>query len=181
MYNLSLSSAHAFCPYKNENVLRFSRPNPIKNSMQIGGGVIQQKSILQPTNTHPNQLFLNLEEEQCCSHLRYSRKISKVPFKVLDAPALQDDFYLNLIDWSSQNILAVGLSSCVYLWRQNIFSQINQIFIFDSIFWDRHYTSQNLFLYSLIILIDCLIACLLFYHSLLSKRLNYLHGFLIIY
>jgi cell division cycle 20-like protein 1, cofactor of APC complex len=39
-----------------------------------------------------------------------------VPFKVLDAPALQDDFYLNLIDWSSQNILAVGLSSCVYLW-----------------------------------------------------------------
>jgi cell division cycle 20-like protein 1 (cofactor of APC complex) len=44
------------------------------------------------------------------------RKIPKVPFKVLDAPALQDDFYLNLVDWSSQNILAVGLGSCVYLW-----------------------------------------------------------------
>lgn len=27
------------------------------------------------------------------------RKICKVPFKVLDAPALQDDFYLNLVDW----------------------------------------------------------------------------------
>lgn len=26
------------------------------------------------------------------------RKISKVPFKVLDAPQLQDDFYLNLVD-----------------------------------------------------------------------------------
>lgn len=44
------------------------------------------------------------------------RKIPKVPFKVLDAPALQDDFYLNLVDWSSANVLAVGLSSCVYLW-----------------------------------------------------------------
>jgi cell division cycle 20-like protein 1 (cofactor of APC complex) len=44
------------------------------------------------------------------------RKISKVPFKVLDAPDLQDDFYLNLVDWSSQNILSVGLASCVYLW-----------------------------------------------------------------
>jgi cell division cycle 20-like protein 1 (cofactor of APC complex) len=44
------------------------------------------------------------------------RRISKVPFKVLDAPALQDDFYLNLVDWSSQNVLAVGLGTCVYLW-----------------------------------------------------------------
>jgi len=44
------------------------------------------------------------------------RKISKVPFKVLDAPQLQDDFYLNLTDWSSANVLSVGLSNCVYLW-----------------------------------------------------------------
>lgn len=39
-----------------------------------------------------------------------------VPYKVLDAPALQDDFYLNLIDWSSSNVLAVGLGSSVYMW-----------------------------------------------------------------
>lgn len=45
-----------------------------------------------------------------------TRKIPRSPFKVLDAPALQDDFYLNLVDWSSHNILAVGLSACVYLW-----------------------------------------------------------------
>lgn len=35
---------------------------------------------------------------------------------MLDAPALQDDFYLNLVDWSAQNVLAVGLGTCVYLW-----------------------------------------------------------------
>lgn len=36
--------------------------------------------------------------------------------QVLDAPELQDDFYLNLVDWSSQNVLSVGLGHCVYLW-----------------------------------------------------------------
>lgn len=44
------------------------------------------------------------------------KKISRVPYKVLDAPSLQDDFYLNLVDWSKSNILAVGLGSSVYLW-----------------------------------------------------------------
>ncbi|KAL0050623.1 hypothetical protein WJX82_003688 [Trebouxia sp. C0006] len=47
---------------------------------------------------------------------RAPRKIARSPFKVLDAPALQDDFYLNLVDWSAQNVLAVGLGTCVYLW-----------------------------------------------------------------
>lgn len=45
-----------------------------------------------------------------------ARKISRIPFKVLDAPELQDDFYLNLVDWSSTNVLSVGLGTCVYLW-----------------------------------------------------------------
>mmetsp|Transcript_12295 Transcript_12295/g.44836 ORF Transcript_12295/g.44836 Transcript_12295/m.44836 type:complete len:464 (+) Transcript_12295:200-1591(+) len=47
---------------------------------------------------------------------RSPRKIARSPFKVLDAPALQDDFYLNLVDWSLNNTLAVGLGTCVYLW-----------------------------------------------------------------
>uniref|UniRef100_A0AC35TQB8 WD_REPEATS_REGION domain-containing protein n=1 Tax=Rhabditophanes sp. KR3021 TaxID=114890 RepID=A0AC35TQB8_9BILA len=44
------------------------------------------------------------------------RKIPKNPYKVLDAPELQDDFYLNLVDWSAENMLSVGLNTCVYLW-----------------------------------------------------------------
>ena len=39
-----------------------------------------------------------------------------MPFKVLDAPQLEDDFYLNLVDWSANNVLAVGLSGAVYIW-----------------------------------------------------------------
>lgn len=45
------------------------------------------------------------------------RKIATSPFRVLEVPAIRDDFYLNLVHWSSQNILAVGLGNCVYLWN----------------------------------------------------------------
>jgi cell division cycle 20-like protein 1 (cofactor of APC complex) len=45
------------------------------------------------------------------------RAVSKVPYKVLDAPELADDFYLNLVDWGSSGILAVGLGDSVYLWN----------------------------------------------------------------
>ncbi|GER30388.1 WD-repeat cell cycle regulatory protein [Striga asiatica] len=51
------------------------------------------------------------------SPVKAPRKVPRSPYKVLDAPALQDDFYLNLVDWSPHNVLAVGLSNCVYLWH----------------------------------------------------------------
>jgi len=56
------------------------------------------------------------EEELLSAKYKKERTIAKSPYKVLDAPCLQDDFYLNLVDWSKQNILAVGLGSCIYLW-----------------------------------------------------------------
>lgn len=36
--------------------------------------------------------------------------------KVLDAPDIKDDYYLNLLDWSSKGVLAIGLSERVYLY-----------------------------------------------------------------
>ncbi|KAF8885972.1 WD40 repeat-like protein [Infundibulicybe gibba] len=47
---------------------------------------------------------------------RKLRSVCKTPYRVLDAPELADDFYLNLVDWSSTNVLGVGLGACVYLW-----------------------------------------------------------------
>lgn len=47
---------------------------------------------------------------------RQLRNVCKTPYRVLDAPELAEDFYLNLVDWSSTNVLGVGLGSCVYLW-----------------------------------------------------------------
>lgn len=45
------------------------------------------------------------------------RHIPTQPEKILDAPALLEDYYLNLIDWGSNNILAVALGETVYLWN----------------------------------------------------------------
>lgn len=59
------------------------------------------------------------------------RKIPKTPFKILEATDIEDDFYLNLVDWSSQNILAVGLHNCVYLWNAST-SQVTKLCDFDS-------------------------------------------------
>ena len=34
----------------------------------------------------------------------------------MDAPELVDDFYLNLLDWGSSNVIAIALANTVYLW-----------------------------------------------------------------
>lgn len=47
------------------------------------------------------------------------RKINPKPYKVLNAPNLLDDFYLNLLDWSSKNDIAVGLGNTLGLWCTN--------------------------------------------------------------
>lgn len=36
--------------------------------------------------------------------------------KVLDAPGFVDDYYLNLVDWSCANRVAVALQNSVYVW-----------------------------------------------------------------
>lgn len=36
--------------------------------------------------------------------------------RVLDAPDILDDYYLNLLDWGCSNVLAIALGESVYLW-----------------------------------------------------------------
>ncbi|AJS25316.1 CCQ_1a_G0019860.mRNA.1.CDS.1 [Saccharomyces cerevisiae] len=47
------------------------------------------------------------------------RQIAKVPYRVLDAPSLADDFYYSLIDWSSTDVLAVALGKSIFLTDNN--------------------------------------------------------------
>lgn len=79
------------------------------------------KSLKKPTKT-----FQELKTDGLLDHRKIdmpkkskegSRKISKAPFKVLDAPMLQDDFYINVVDWSAADVLAVGLGEAVYTWN----------------------------------------------------------------
>lgn len=71
-----------------------------------------------------------LEEAQLAYSLREERVIPKTPYKVLDAPSLQDDFYLDVLHWSQSNIIAVGLGKSLYLWEA-LSSKITKLLQFD--------------------------------------------------
>jgi len=88
--------------FSNTNIFRYKDENSPSPSLQQFG----------------QQPLLNCDKV-LSMYQSNNRKVPKTPYKVLDAPALQDDFYLNLLDWSSQNVLGVGLSSCVYLWSSH--------------------------------------------------------------
>lgn len=45
------------------------------------------------------------------------REISQSADRVLDAPDMVDDYYLNVLDWGSKNILSIALGGVVYLWN----------------------------------------------------------------
>lgn len=46
-----------------------------------------------------------------------TRTIPTSAQRVLDAPGLIDDFYLNLLTWASNNVLAVALCDATYIWN----------------------------------------------------------------
>ncbi|KAL4503155.1 hypothetical protein ABPG72_014384 [Tetrahymena utriculariae] len=94
--------------FSNQNILRF-KDSPQKNKQDIGK-YLPEYSNKYSLIDNQNSCIFDFKRKE-------TRKINKIPFKVLDAPSLQDDFYLNLVDWSSNNILAVALGSCVYLWK----------------------------------------------------------------
>eukprot|EP01127_Copromyxa_protea_P011116 TRINITY_DN2776_c0_g3_i1.p1 TRINITY_DN2776_c0_g3~~TRINITY_DN2776_c0_g3_i1.p1 ORF type:complete len:460 (-),score=98.94 TRINITY_DN2776_c0_g3_i1:217-1521(-) len=79
-------------------------------------------SFQSPVNKRKMESF-----EQTLKQLHRSRSISSTnmphrtlpagPDTILDAPDIVDDYYLNLLDWSSDNVLAIALGSAVYLWN----------------------------------------------------------------
>lgn len=48
---------------------------------------------------------------------KQTRHVPQTPERILDAPDLLDDYYLNLLDWNADNILAIALGQTVYLWN----------------------------------------------------------------
>lgn len=73
------------------------------------------------TNSHnflPHSDSLSMAETRLRSVTKsIGRRIPKTPSRILDAPELVDDYYLNLVSWGENNVLAVALGQCVYLWE----------------------------------------------------------------
>uniref|UniRef100_A0A6U4K7Y3 CDC20/Fizzy WD40 domain-containing protein n=1 Tax=Hemiselmis andersenii TaxID=464988 RepID=A0A6U4K7Y3_HEMAN len=83
---------------------------PFRDPRMVRGDTASAAEALQGTSPpSPAQCVLKRR--------RTSRFIPKSPDKILDAPDLVDDYYLNLLDWSKSNILAVALRQCVFLWN----------------------------------------------------------------
>ncbi|EIW72150.1 hypothetical protein TREMEDRAFT_66731 [Tremella mesenterica DSM 1558] len=104
-----------------KRLLNFSSPGAMRMAAltnginSVNGAVVgdlddmrHEKYSLSPVGSESQRVLL--------SPRKPVRQISRTPFKVLDAPELADDFYLNLVSWSASNVLGVGLNSCVYLW-----------------------------------------------------------------
>lgn len=109
---------------KNDNVMSYKTDNSIQENPK-GKNFVKfksEKKNYDRENCNPisyySPLTLNFNENHIFnSNFREPpRKISKIPYKVLDAPSLQDDFYLNLLDWSSLNFISIGLENAVYIW-----------------------------------------------------------------
>ncbi|KAJ1727966.1 substrate-specific activator of APC-dependent proteolysis, partial [Coemansia biformis] len=69
-----------------------------------------------PVHEVYQQSPLAKDSQRILSPRQAPRQIPKDPVKVLDAPGIRDDYYLNLIDWSSSNRVSVALNSEVYVW-----------------------------------------------------------------
>ena len=57
-------------------------------------------------------MLANYSMTQSCK-----RKINLTPERILDAPNLVDDYYLNLLEWGNSNIVGVALGSEIYLYN----------------------------------------------------------------
>ena len=104
----SLNLSRSF--HKNKNNVEYVKNNKIYFGDDIYNHINdfyreKEKNILSKENNYESD------------YNKIYRKIPKTPFRVLDAPNLIDDYYLNLLDWGKENIIAVALSDEIYLWN----------------------------------------------------------------
>ncbi|KAK4370721.1 hypothetical protein RND71_010196 [Anisodus tanguticus] len=67
-----------------------------------------------PVEAIPNDFSSSVHQQAKTAKPR--RYIPQTSERTLDAPDLVDDYYLNLLDWGSSNVLSIALGSTVYLW-----------------------------------------------------------------
>ncbi|XP_067000605.1 cell division cycle protein 20 homolog [Anabrus simplex] len=85
------------------------------NNMRI---MVFKNKAPAPPEDHQNTLKVVYTTSKTPASVKSTnRYIPQTPDRILDAPDIIDDYYLNLIDWSPTNILAVALNKNVYLWN----------------------------------------------------------------
>ncbi|KAF4447362.1 cell division cycle 20 cofactor-APC complex [Fusarium albosuccineum] len=130
---LSTAADEAMAALENLNINddesdNYSRPSPntvaYQDSLANACGVSLNTRILEfkpaaPESSKPidlRQQYNRPLKSASSSSAQLRRRIATAPERVLDAPGLVDDYYLNLLDWSSGNQVAIGLERNVYVW-----------------------------------------------------------------
>ncbi|XP_076658822.1 cell division cycle 20 protein fzy isoform X2 [Halictus rubicundus] len=120
---------------KQDNISPSKREMQRLMSENLHGGDINNMRVLSYQNKAPappegyqNPLRVVYSQSKTPASVKAStRYIPQTPDRILDAPEIVDDYYLNLIDWSESNILAVALGANVYLWNA-VTGTIEQLF-----------------------------------------------------
>ena len=106
----------------------YTKPNPdstaYESSLASACGISTNQRILAfkpapPESSKPIDLRSQYNrplKQANTQSAQFRRRIQSAPERVLDAPGLVDDYYLNLLDWSSGNQVAIGLERNVYVW-----------------------------------------------------------------
>lgn len=98
------------------------RQRLISEAMQLGD--VNNRRIFSfqekappPPDSHQNPLKVVYSIKTPMSTKSGSRYIPSSPERILDAPDIINDYYLNLMDWSTSNIVTVALGKVIYLWN----------------------------------------------------------------
>ena len=97
--------------------------NKSNTNQIIKSKIFSWKKVEKTKTNFCYELFDNQKENRNNSNnfeeFKNQRKISQKPYKELITSNLIDDFYLNLLDWSSKDQIAVGCTTSVILWNNN--------------------------------------------------------------
>ncbi|KAF2091209.1 WD40 repeat-like protein, partial [Saccharata proteae CBS 121410] len=94
--------------------------------MKTGSRILEFKPQA-PQSTKPVDLRSQYNRPLKAVGAQQRRRIASAPERVLDAPSIVDDYYLNLLDWSAGNQVAVALERSVYIWSADT-GNVNSLF-----------------------------------------------------
>ncbi|XP_014673332.1 PREDICTED: cell division cycle protein 20 homolog [Priapulus caudatus] len=111
------ADAEALSPTKRE--FQRAMSENLNGGMDVSARIVAYRS--RPPSA-PEGHQNNLKVLYSCSKTpgssrKTTRHIPQVPERILDAPDIVDDYYLNLLDWSATGYLAVALGGAIYLWN----------------------------------------------------------------
>ncbi|KAI0316645.1 WD40 repeat-like protein [Amylostereum chailletii] len=92
----------------NKRVLAYHEAPPAASDNTLA----QQREFARPLYARPGSVASSTG-----ATTNKTRKIPTQPERVLDAPGVVDDFYLNLLSWSVLNVVAIALGEHTYIWK----------------------------------------------------------------